>query len=44
MNQIDDISWANKTIDLARNHLEKLQKIDDKTVDSFIEFWLRRTE
>lgn len=41
---IDDISWANKTIDLARNHLEELQKMDDKTVDSFIEFWLRRTE
>jgi hypothetical protein len=41
---LEDIAWANSTIDLARGHLEELQKIDDKTVDQFIEFWLTRTQ
>lgn len=41
---LEDIHWANSTINLARGHLEELQKIDDKTVDEFIEFWLRRTQ
>jgi hypothetical protein len=39
---IEDISWANKTIDFSRDHLNELQKIDDKTVDSFIDFWEKR--
>jgi hypothetical protein len=40
---IDDIQWANKTIGFARDHLKELQKIDDKTVDQFIEYWYKKT-
>jgi len=40
---IEDISWANKTIDLVPDHLKEMQKEDDKTVDNFIEFWEKKT-
>jgi hypothetical protein len=35
----DDLSWANKTVDMVPNHLKELEKIDDKTVDNFIKYW-----
>ena len=35
----DDISWAKKTIDFVPEYLKSLEKIDDKTVDTFINFW-----
>lgn len=38
----DDISWANKTIELVRNHIIELQKIDSKTVDQFVNFWEKK--
>ena len=40
---LDDISWANKTIDLARDHIQELEKIDEKSVDDFIKFWEKKT-
>lgn len=39
---IEDISWANKTIDFATGHLKELEKIDNKTVDNFIKFWEKK--
>lgn len=35
----DDISWAEKTIHLVPSYLRELEKIDDKTVDNFINHW-----
>lgn len=35
----DDIGWANKTVNFARENLIELQKRDDKTVDDFVIFW-----
>jgi len=35
----NDISWAEKTIDLVPNYLRELEVIDNKTVDDFISFW-----
>lgn len=40
---LDDISWANETVHLSKNHLKELEIIDDKTVDEFINFWKKRT-
>lgn len=39
---IEDISWANSTIHLTRDHLKELEKIDEKSIDRFIEFWKTR--
>ena len=36
---LDDISWANETIQFSRNHIEQLEVIDKKTIDRFIEYW-----
>ena len=36
---VDDISWANNTIEFAKQHLMELDIIDKKTVDSFVKFW-----
>jgi hypothetical protein len=41
---IEDIEWANKTIDLVPDHLREMEKLDDKTVDNFIEFWEKKVE
>lgn len=35
----NDIQWANKTIDLARSHIESLREIDMKTIDDFGNYW-----
>lgn len=39
---IEDIGWANQTIGFVKEYQEELQKIDEKTVDRFIEFWKER--
>ena len=39
----DDIAWANKTIDMVPNYLKELEKIDDKTVDNFVDYWISKT-
>lgn len=35
----DDIQWANNTIDMVKDHLIELQKIDQKTIDQFVKYW-----
>jgi len=35
----DDISWANSTIGMVRDHLIELEKIDQKTIDEFVKYW-----
>ena len=35
----DDMGWANKTIDFVPDYLKELEKIDNKTVNMFINFW-----
>lgn len=35
----DDIQWANKTIDMVRDHIVELEKIDKKSVDNFVNYW-----
>lgn len=35
----DDIQWANKTINMVKEHLTELEKIDKKTIDKFVSFW-----
>jgi hypothetical protein len=34
-----DLSWAEKTIHLVREHLMNIEKINNNTVDNFIDFW-----
>jgi hypothetical protein len=34
-----DLSWAEKTIDLVREHLINIEKINNNTIDNFINFW-----
>jgi hypothetical protein len=38
----DDISWANKTIDLVRDNLEELEKRDSISVDNFVKYWEKK--
>jgi hypothetical protein len=40
---LDDIAWANRTIDFARDHLKELEIIDNKTVDNFVSYWEKKT-
>ena len=40
---IEDIEWANKTIDLVPDHLKEMEKEDDKSIDNFIKFWEKKT-
>ena len=40
---LDDIGWANKTINLATDHIHELEKIDQKSVDEFITYWEKKT-
>ncbi len=41
---LDDISWANKTIDFSTDYLRELEIIDNKTVTDFVRFWETKTE
>ena len=34
-----DLKWANDTVGMVRNHLEELEKIDQKTINSFVQYW-----
>jgi hypothetical protein len=38
----DDIQWANNTIPMVRNHLEELEKINQGTIDGFVEYWTNK--
>jgi hypothetical protein len=38
----EDIDWVRKTIDLVPEHLKDLESLYDKTVDNFINFWLKK--
>jgi hypothetical protein len=38
----DDLNWAEKTIDLVPDYLREIEKIDNKTVDNFINYWKKR--
>lgn len=40
----DDISWAEKTIEFVPNYIKELEKIDNKTVDSFIKHWYSKLD
>jgi hypothetical protein len=35
----EDLAWAEQTIHLVPDYLRELEKLDKKTVDSFISFW-----
>jgi hypothetical protein len=36
---LEDIGWANKTIDLVRDNIIELEKRNSNSVDNFIKFW-----
>ena len=36
---INDITWANNTIDMVENHLIELEKNDKETVKEFVKYW-----
>jgi len=38
----DNVSWANKTIDLVRDNIVELKKRDSVTVDNFINYWEKK--
>lgn len=40
---LEDISWANQTIGFATDYLHELEKIDQKSVDDFINYWETKT-
>lgn len=40
---LDDISWANKTIEFSTEYLKELEIIDNKTVTDFVRFWETKT-
>lgn len=39
---IEDIKWANDTIDMVRDHIKELEIIDKKTVKQFVSFWEKK--
>lgn len=39
---IEDIKWAEDTIHLVRDHIIELEKIDNKTIDKFVDFWNKK--
>lgn len=39
----DNVEWAEKTVSFAYDNVIYLSKIQDKTVDDFIDFWLKET-
>ena len=38
----DDLEWSNKTLSLSRSNIETLEKIDSKTIDSFVLNWEKK--
>jgi hypothetical protein len=36
---LNDITWANNTIDMVENHLIELEKNDKETVKEFVKYW-----
>ena len=42
VNGLDDIGWANKTINLVRENIIELEKRDLMTVDNFIKYWEKK--
>jgi hypothetical protein len=36
---LNDITWANNTIDMVENHLIELEKNDKQTVKEFVKYW-----
>lgn len=41
---LNDIKWADRTINLVRNHLKELEMSDKKTVVNFVKYWENRLE
>jgi hypothetical protein len=41
---LEDIGWANKTIQFSTNHLKELEIIDQKTIDNFVNFWIDKVK
>ena len=39
---LEDISWANKTINFATEYLKELENIDNKTIDNFVIYWEKK--
>lgn len=39
---MDDLKWADDTINLVRDHIIEMEKIDRKTVDKFVDFWYKK--
>jgi hypothetical protein len=39
---LDDIGWANKTINLVRENIINLEKRDLMTVDNFVKYWEKK--
>jgi len=38
----NDISWAEATLPFATNHLKEMEKLNDRTVDDFVDFWKKK--
>lgn len=36
---IEDMDWADSTIHMVRDHIIEMEKIDNKTIDNFVDFW-----
>jgi hypothetical protein len=39
---LNDLSWADKTIGLVRNHIIELEKEDQFSVDNFLNIWMKK--
>ncbi len=39
---LEDLSWAEKTIDMVKNHIKKVEKIDEKNFNKFVSFWEKK--
>lgn len=39
---IEDLNWSEKTLDLVRNYIINLEKVEKKTVERFIKFWIKK--
>jgi hypothetical protein len=40
----DDVEWAEKTISFSDLSVKYLSEIQDKTVDDFVDFWIKKTK
>lgn len=38
----DDVEWAEKTLPFVKKHIQQLEKIDNDTVDNFIDYWTNK--